>query len=72
MSEEIKAALASFDLNKTGGVSTSELIAGAKALEEVRNGRGTVELQSRAFELRDPQLAKQQTWRKVICTSTRV
>ena len=36
MTTEVKTALAAFDLDKTGRVSTSELVAGAKALQEVR------------------------------------
>jgi hypothetical protein len=36
MTSEVKDALSAFDLNKTGSVSTSELVAGAKALQEVR------------------------------------
>lgn len=36
MTDEIKNALAHLDLDKTGRVSTSELVAAAKALEEVR------------------------------------
>ena len=36
MTSEVKDALAGFDLDKTGRVSTSELVAGAKALQEVR------------------------------------
>ena len=36
MTTEVKDALAGFDLDKTGRVSTSELVAGAKALQEVR------------------------------------
>ena len=41
-SDEIKEALASFDLNKSGMVHTSELVAGAKALEEVRDEGGVL------------------------------
>ena len=41
MTSEVKDALAGFDQDKTGRVSTSELVAGAKALQEVRRrGRG--------------------------------
>lgn len=40
MTDEIKNALAHLDLDKTGRVSTSELVAAAKALEEVRRGSG--------------------------------
>ena len=40
MTSEVKDALSAFDLDKTGRVSTSELVAGAKALQEVR-GRGS-------------------------------
>ena len=40
MTGDIKDALANFDMNKTGHVSTSELIAGAKALQEARNAGG--------------------------------
>lgn len=36
MADDVKDALANFDLDKTGRVSTSELVAGAKALQEVR------------------------------------
>jgi len=36
MTTEVKSALSAFDLDKTGRVSTSELVAGAKALQEVR------------------------------------
>jgi len=36
MTSEVKDALSAFDLDKTGRVSTSELVAGAKALQEVR------------------------------------
>ena len=36
MTSEVKDALAGFDQDKTGRVSTSELVAGAKALQEVR------------------------------------
>jgi len=36
MTGDIKEALANFDLDKSGHVSTSELVAGAKALQEVR------------------------------------
>ena len=57
MTGDIKDALANFDMNKTGHVSTSELIAGAKALQEARNAGGiggALKLQSRAFGLTDP------------------
>ena len=37
MTSEVKDALSAFDLNKTGSVSTSELVAGAKALQEARS-----------------------------------
>ena len=37
MTSEVKDALSAFDLDKTGRVSTSELVAGAKALHEVRS-----------------------------------
>ena len=43
MTSEVKTALAAFDLDKTGRVSTSELVAGAKALQEVR-GSGSGQL----------------------------
>jgi len=36
MTSEVKDALSAFDLDKTGRVNTSELVAGAKALQEVR------------------------------------
>merc|ERR1719152_350183 len=36
MTSEVKDALKGFDLDNTGRVSTSELVAGAKALQEVR------------------------------------
>ena len=42
MTSEVKDALASFDQDKTGRVSTSELVAGAKALQEVRPREGWV------------------------------
>ena len=42
MTDEIKNALAHLDLDKTGRVSTSELVAAAKALEEVRQRLGSV------------------------------
>ena len=37
MSDDAKAALAHFDADKTGYVSTSELVAAAQALEDVRS-----------------------------------
>ena len=40
MTSEVKDALSAFDLNKTGSVSTSELVAGAKALQEARSQGG--------------------------------
>ena len=40
MAAEVKDALANFDLDKTGAVSTSELIAAAKALQEARTSGG--------------------------------
>ena len=42
MTSEVKDALAGFDQDKTGRVSTSELVAGAKALQEVRPREGWV------------------------------
>jgi len=39
MTSEAKEALKSFDQDNTGRVSTSELVAGAKALQEVRAPR---------------------------------
>lgn len=42
MTDEIKNALAHLDLDKTGRVSTSELVAAAKALEEVRRRLGPI------------------------------
>jgi len=43
MTDEIKNALGHLDLDKTGRVSTSELVAAAKALVEVRQRLGSVE-----------------------------
>jgi hypothetical protein len=42
MTSEVKEALKSFDQDNTGRVSTSELVAGAKALNEVRAREGWV------------------------------
>ena len=38
MTGEVKDALSAFDLDKTGRVTTSELVAGAKALQEAPSG----------------------------------
>ena len=40
MTSEVKDALSAFDLDKTGRVTTSELVAGAKALQEARSRGG--------------------------------
>ena len=47
MTSEVKDALKGFDLDNRGRVSTRELVAGAKALQEVRPREGWVGVGSR-------------------------